>query len=294
MKYVKIINLDKNNTFFHFSRIANRNSIERDGLQAVAGGENEEVNDKNNPTIYFSKGIEGFLKTVDVWTRWEYFRSVKNTDKEIKRGFKRYEKDIMHTVYEKLYEDFKKRQYYNVKLVEGLDFKYNDIDVKKPASRDENGIPYQGAIWTYGPYSNLYDDRQEIWNMNTVIGEKYISKDRLEIIENDNGKSDALSVILEIYEKYRSDFESIDLSVLDGFIQYALERYNKDPDYYIDMPDLGRKEPSIKEEQKYRKINKIKTIAPQCRTGLMDEAVRFMQETILNEKDKNNSTKERE
>ena len=109
MKYVKIINLDKNNTFFHFSRIANRNSIERDGLQAVAGGENEEVNDKNNPTIYFSKGIEGFLKTVDVWTRWEYFRCVKNTDKEIKRGFKRYEKDIMHTVYEKLYEDFKKK-----------------------------------------------------------------------------------------------------------------------------------------------------------------------------------------
>ena len=52
--------------FFHFSRIDNRESIEKNGLQAVAGGENEAGNDKKNPTTYFSYGIDGILKAIDI------------------------------------------------------------------------------------------------------------------------------------------------------------------------------------------------------------------------------------
>ena len=270
MRFVKIDDLDTNDTFFHFSRIDSRNSIERDGLQAVAGGENEEVNDRENPTIYFSKGVEGLLKAIDVWIRWEYYRFVKKTDKEIKRGFSGYEEDIMYRVYKKIYEDFKKRQYYSVSLIEGIEFVYGDIDVKKPVSRDENGIPYEGSIWTYGPYSNWENDYQEIWNMNTIIGERVIPKERLKIVENSEGKSDALSVIMEIYEKYRNEFEE-DFSILDRFILYAKDRIKTDLDYKS-LIDLGRKEPSKEEEEKYRKINKIKTIAPKCRTSLMNAA----------------------
>ena len=72
MEYIRSNEIDPQNTLFHFSRIDNRESIEEYGLQAVAGGENEAANDDKNKTIYFSKGIAGILKAVDVWARWEY------------------------------------------------------------------------------------------------------------------------------------------------------------------------------------------------------------------------------
>lgn len=83
MNYIKSNELDYEHTFFHFSRISNKESIEKNGLQAVAGGENEAGNDKENPTIYFSYGIDGMLKAIDVWIRWEYNRLAKKINQNI-------------------------------------------------------------------------------------------------------------------------------------------------------------------------------------------------------------------
>ena len=280
MKYIKSGEIDPINTFFHFSRLDNRRSIEVNGLQSVAGGENEAARDKDNKTIYFSKGISGLLKAVDVWARWEYSKYARQENSKghkIKQEYEEkiiegtdqsYDREVMsQIIFNKLYDDFKNRQYYTVDLIEGKneDFEFGDIDVKKILSRDKYGRPYPGALWKYGPYSDFGtieepNNKQEDWNMNTKIGDKTISSDRLKIIETQHGKTDGLSVIIEFYDRYREMvFKENDamFEILDNFIAYAKKRYKSDIDLKKDAPDYGRREINIEEERKYQSINKI-------------------------------------
>ena len=74
-------------------------------------------------------------------------------------------------------------------------------------------------------------------------------------------ETDGLSIALEIYKKYRSKLSDIDLSRLDAFITYALERYKTDKDYLQDGTDIGRRPVNIEEEKKYQRINQISTQA---------------------------------
>lgn len=269
MQYVSSKNLDYRNTFFHFTRIDSRESIEQNGLQAVAGGENEAGNDKNNKTIYFVKGIKGVLEAVDVWARWEYDKYVSTADHKINYGYQGYDKKVMKDIiYDKLYKDFKERQYYAVDFEEGKngDFEYGDIDLKKILSRDKDGNPYIGALWKYGPFSDFGtlekpNNKQEEWNMNTKIGERTIFSDRLKIVETEEGKSDALSVILEAYNKYRpmvSEENNKVFEILDGFASYAKERYKEDKDYTKGSSDLGRRDVDKARQDEYKQINNIK------------------------------------
>ena len=281
MEYIKSNEINSNSTFFHFSRIDNRESIEINGLQAVAGGENEAANDKENKTIYFSKGIAGILKAVDVWARWEYrkyARIEKSNGHEIKQEYEKhiivgkdnsYDKDIMtEVIFDKIYNDFKNRQYYTVDLIEGKDgdFEYGDIDVKKILSRDKQGRPYLGALWNYGPYSDFGtienpNNKQEEWNMNTKIGNRTIPKDRLKIVETIDGRSDGLSVIIEAYDQYRCMIskENDELfEILDNFIAYAKERYKSDIDFKESSIDYGKRDINADEQRKYQIINQIK------------------------------------
>ena len=280
MEYIRSNEIDPNNTLFHFSRIDNRESIEKNGLQAVAGGENEAANDKNNKTIYFSKGIAGILKAIDVWARWEYSKYAKQEHSkghEIKQEYEEhivegkddsYDKDIMtEVIFNKLYHDFKNRQYYTIDLIEGKDgdFEYGDIDVKKILSRDEQGKPYLGALWKYGPYSDFGtlenpNNNQEEWNMNTKFGDRTILPDRLKIIETLEGRSDGLSVIIEAYDKYRGMFPKQNdemFEILDNFIAYAKGRYKNDKDFKEGSIDYGKRNINADEQKKYQIINQI-------------------------------------
>ncbi len=280
MEYIRSNEIDPKNTLFHFSRIDNRISIEKNGLQAVAGGENEAANDKNNKTIYFSKGIAGILKAVDVWARWEYdkyARQEHSKGHEIKQEYEEhiiegeddsYDKDIMtEVIFDKLYDDFKNRQYYTVDLIEGKDgdFEFGDIDVKKILSRDKQGRPYPGSLWKYGPYSDFGtlenpNNKQEEWNMNTKTGDRTISADRLKIVETMDGRSDGLSVIIEAYNQYRGMIpkENDELfEILDNFIAYAKERYKNDRDFKKGSIDYGKRDINADEQKKYQTINQI-------------------------------------
>lgn len=270
MQYINIRDLDYMNTFFHFSRIDNRNNIEKNGLQVVAGGENEAGNDKENKTIYFSQGISGVLKAVDVWARWEYDKYVSKADHKINYGYQGYDKAVMkEVIFDKLYNDFKCRQYYTLDLIEGKDgdFEYGDIDIKKILSRDKEGRPFLGSLWKYGKFSDWGtaespNNMQENWNMNIKIGERIISSDRLKIVETENGRTDALSFILESYEKYRpmvlEKYNEM-FEILDSFMLYVKDRYINDRDFDEGMPDLGRREVNADEQKKYQRINKINT-----------------------------------
>lgn len=296
MQYINSKDLDYINSFFHFSRIDNRDSIEQNALQAVAGGENEAGNDRDNKTIYFSKGISGVLKAIDVWARWEYDTYVSKSDRDINYGYQGYDKSVMkEIIFDKLYNDFKNRQYYIVDLKEGKDgeFEYVDIDVKKVLARDKNGVPYRGAVWKYGEFSDWGtldnpNNVQENWNMNTKIGERTISSDRLKIIETESGRTDALSFALESYSKFRAlvpEQDSPMYEILDNFMSYAKERYKSDKDYEDGMPDLGRRKVNKREQKKYQKINKIETkglgrqvVAELKDIQLMDETERTLNE----------------
>ena len=267
MEYIKINEIDQFNSLFHFTRIDNRDSIETNGLQAVAGGENEAWNDKDNKTIYFSKGVDGILKAVDVWCRWEYDKLALN-DSSIPRGHDGYDHKVMYdVVFDKLYNDFKNRQYYQIDLIEGIDFDFNDIDIKKQTSRDDLGRPYIGAVWKYGPYSNFGtpeepNNTQESWNMNTKMGDRVIPSDRLRIVETEDGRSDGLSMIINLYDKYRSMVKPENnymFEILDDFIAYSKLRYANDDDYQQGISDLGRREVNQDEALKYQEINKVDT-----------------------------------
>lgn len=81
----------------------------------------------------------------------------------------------------------------------------------------------QAVKWMYGEYSNFDSLIMEDWNMNTHIGKKIISPDRIEMLTDSKGKDDALSVIQEMYQNYKSS--KINLKELDGFMNYVKERY---------------------------------------------------------------------
>ncbi len=297
MKYIKSKDLDYEHTFFHFTRINNRESIEQNGLQAVAGGENNAGNDKKNPTIYFSYGIDGMLKAIDVWIKWEYNRLAKESQSGYISPYKFIDKELMDKTYEKIYKDFKERMYFRLDLKEGTnpqesDFSFDGIDHKKlSAYKDykknmqkyESGqqkwkpeYPNKEMLWMYGSYSDFSSFKQDNWNMNTHIGERTISSDRIEIIENDDGRTDALSFVIEAYNNYREKIQGVDLSRLDDFMEYAKEMYKRDRDYEEGSPDLGRQAISKEDEQRLQKTNHIKTCAGGCRLGLLQRTISYI------------------
>ena len=71
-----------------------------------------------------------------------------------------------------------------------------------------------------GSYTNWETPKLEDWNMMTHVGGRRIGIDRMKMIVTEQGKSDALSVIEEIYEK-SGNKENVDLRYLDSFIKYV-------------------------------------------------------------------------
>lgn len=242
MDKITLGDIDKDNTYFHFTRGANMESIEKYGVVSVNGGENSVMNDIYNPTIYFSIGINGALKTVDVWIRWEYSKMLTHLI-----GNKAKEE-----TYKKIYDDFKDRRYLKLELIEGdnpktSDFSFSDIDKKKETvMHDEAMLQY--LKWFYGNYSNCDCLNMEDWNMHTHIGKRNIEPNKIKQIVSTNGKDDALSVIIEMYEKYRDP--DIKLLNLQSFMEYALERYKTDTNF-------SKNEYDEEDKQRYLRINKI-------------------------------------
>lgn len=317
MEYIKSTELDYKNTFFHFTRIDNRESIEQNGLQSVAGGENKAGGDSQNPTTYFAYRADGVLKSVDVWIKWEYNRL--RWEKNFKYSpTEQINEEIMKETYQKIYNDFKQRNYYKLDLIEGenpetSDFSFNGIDKKKENEYNrflqkmtefERGelqwkphYPSKDMKWMYGSYSdfNKGNIKQDNWNMNTHIGKRTIPIERIKIIEGENGRTDALSIVFEVYDKFRQELMDIDLSRLDDFMEYARKKYKNDKDYTEGTTDIGRRSVNLLEEKKYQSINQISTqilgeqvIEELADTVLLDEierTIEHQERKIQQEKD---------
>lgn len=227
MKKIKIDELDTNNAYFHFTKEKWIEDIEKNGLTAEPPErENMVVRDKENPCIYFSAGINGLLKTIDVWIRWEYNNIA--SEMGLPSGHRDINEEALQKTYKKLYEDFKKRKYLKLDLIEGdnpetSDFSFSDPDYKKQMVLKRGKIP-TAFRWLYGDYSNFESEIMEDWNMNTHIGKKTIKPNKIMILTDNNGKTDALSVIQEVYQMQKNN---LNLKNLEEFMSYVLEQ-NKD------------------------------------------------------------------
>jgi hypothetical protein len=67
-------------------------------------------------------------------------------------------------------------------------------------------------------------------------GEKIIPPEKITIMQDSRGRTDALSVILEIYENYRNTVSNV--YDLDKFIQYIIEKEHKNN---ITFQEIGKK-----------------------------------------------------
>ena len=69
MKVIGLKELDKEDTFFHFTSVKNMESIEQNGLNPLIGGYSQGVEDTHK--IYFAKGVDGVLKLWNTWLKYE-------------------------------------------------------------------------------------------------------------------------------------------------------------------------------------------------------------------------------
>lgn len=223
IKKIKLSEIPESHDFFHFTRETSIPKIAKQGLRGdLENRENAVGKDYENPSIYFSKGETGLLKTVDVWLRWEYGRIAR--EKKSPDGSMITVPSVLEATFKRVLEDFKERRYFQLDLIEGedkenTDFSYESEDFKKKGAID-NGGPTRRTRWMLGSYTNWETPKLEDWNMMTHVGGRRIGIDRMKMIVTEQGKSDALSVIEEIYERSRNK-ENIDLRYLDSFIKYV-------------------------------------------------------------------------
>lgn len=223
IKKIKLSEIPESHDFFHFTRETAIPKIAKQGLRGdLENRENAVGKDYENPSIYFSKGETGLLKTVDVWLRWEYGRIAR--EKKSPDGSMITVPSVLEATFKRVLEDFKERRYFQLDLIEGedkenTDFSYESEDFKKKGAID-NGGPTRRTRWMLGSYTNWETPKLEDWNMMTHVGGRRIGIDRMKMIVTKQGKSDALSVIEEIYERSRNK-ENIDLRYLDSFIKYV-------------------------------------------------------------------------
>lgn len=223
----------KKEFFLHFTRKKNQEDIEKKGLDPKAKKENAVANDKETPVIYFSEGLDGMFETLNTWVRYEYYNKVQERRREgidVKFGNEEIDPKILEEVHEKMYNDLKDRMYYSIDLEEGIDYLEDDIDDKKIDLKTRN-IPefiIRDAKWQYGDgeYSNFDDIKQERWNRNTIKG-KVIEPEKLTKVISEKGDIDALTVVIEQYERYDNDSRE-KLKELSDLVNYCKEKIREE------------------------------------------------------------------
>ena len=224
LKTSKLSELEEKKHFFHFTRESYLPQIVKEGLRGdLKDRENSVGKDDENPSIYFSDGEEALLKTADVWLKWEYNRLTYNKEDMRPGGDLVTDPEILKKTFELVFNDFKDRRYLSLDLVEGTDKTTSDFyreseDFKKKEMLDKGG-PNHVELWMFGPYTDWSSAQLEDWNMMTHIGGRYVEKDRITMLTDEHGRSDALSVLMEVYERQKD--KNLDCTYLDSFMGFV-------------------------------------------------------------------------
>lgn len=285
----------KKEFFLHFTRKGNQQDIEKRGLDPNAKKENAVANDNQTPVVYFSEGLDGMFETLNTWVRYEYYMKVQEKRKEriinVKFGSDEIDPKILEEVHEKMYNDLKDRMYYSIDLEEGVDYLKDDIDDKKIDLKTRN-IPEfitKDVKWQYGDgeYSDFNDVKQERWNRNTIKG-KVIEPEKLTKVISEEGDIDALTVVIEQYERYDNDSKE-KLKELSDLVNYCKEKIREEKEVNT-KEDLGDKNKDIRKtliSQVYDKFTDIEQMHIVEKTLENDEKELMIQ-------DKSNEDKENE
>ena len=203
MKRVILEELDKENTFFHFTRKENIKFIEQNGLIATKGQNAKNI--EITPKIFFSKGIEGILELTDVWIKW-----MMNNAYSMKNLYGFYDTLSKQEITEKAStwdKEFRNRSY--------LEDKEKSLQLK----RKGNIVNYLYTKEMYGSYSNVDSIKMEKWNMHTKMY-KNIDKEKISQVVTKSGQEDILSIIKTIYQKENNK----KYDILNDYMEYIEKR----------------------------------------------------------------------
>lgn len=187
---------------------------------------------------------------MDVWIRYEY--SELAMKENYPPGHIRIDEEGLKKAYSIWYEKLKNAKYLELELKPGddpktSDFNPNEEDFKKKKYfrksiyHDEDTVDNQFAKWNYGVNTDYSVATMDRWNMTTHLnheGKKVIPPDKIKIIQDSRGRTDALSVISEIYEKYRYTVSNVD--DLDKFMQYVIEKEKENDEERKRAQGLGK------------------------------------------------------
>lgn len=281
--------LDESISYFHFTDESHLydnehgTGILNGGLSSIPRDRPHTVgDDKKNPCIYFVQGYGGILELMDVWIRYEY--SELSMKENYPPGHIRVDEECMKKAYQIWYEKLKNAKYLKLELQPGddpktSDFNPNEEDFKKKKYfrksiyHDEDAVDNQFAKWNYGVNTDYSVATMDRWNMTTHLnheGEKVIPPEKIKIIQDSRGRTDALSVILEIYENYKDTVKNVD--DLDKFMQYVMEKEKENDEEKKRAQELGKATVDILEDTIY-----------------MDETTAEMQHEKVNQQDINQS-----
>lgn len=230
MKILSLDEIDLEETYFHFD-VRSIDYIEQYGFPPDIG--NDSKNAEKTPKVFFSKGINGVLDIIDVWLIWRMNKDNENesswtmeflTEEYLKNEKKK------NITFENMYEWLKLRKYYKLDLIPYIDFIPNDLDEAKKQALDNkkecentNKKPwkYLFAMQMYKGKIKHYDVTMEDFNMHTKTN-CGVSKDSITLLKTNDGKFDALSIVIELYDKFNAKKE---FRILDEFILYCKNKH---------------------------------------------------------------------
>lgn len=229
------------NSLFHFTHKDSIEEIEKNGLKPVIGANANGI--EETPKIFFSKGELGIIKVTEVWLRWLMNRiygvndrlgMYKNlTEEENKERISKWTKEFLSKNYlndpekkdklfEYVYNYFKERTYLQLDIKDGIEYNSNDKDENKvKLSSDSEKISFAYAKIMYGEFSDINNPIMDDWNMHTKsnVG---VDKSKIKQVTTKDGKTDMLSIVIQLYDKYKNMPHNKFL--LDEFIEYSKKK----------------------------------------------------------------------
>ena len=239
MKVMFLSEVDGENSFFHFSNKAHMIDNEKGPGIPKVGISNEPrqrpnaySGDENYPCTYFSKGFGGVLELFDIWIRGNYDSHAKRNG--LCSGRFSVDDKLMEQEYDEVIDMLKNAVYLKLDLISGNDPYTSDYcdskeDFRKREILDHDSLTDadKDLMWYYGVNSDFTTARMDRWNMSThLVNFKHdIPPERITLLLSSDGHDDALSILVEIYTKYRNSTGKID--DLDKFMDYL---FNKSKD----------------------------------------------------------------
>ncbi len=192
---INVEDLDKKNTFLHYTDKENVKNIFNVGLLPKIGQNSKNI--ELNKKVFFTEGFDNTLLLMDSWIKWLVLRPKNNFIYKCGCFYmihKFFPRIVVNLIFENMIKNDRKIKYacnkldnilknsvfLKLDLIEDVDFSYSDIDEVKNQPFSRKQLSY---IYTYG--NDINDDKMELWNMHTFKNKK-IEQEKIKLIEINN------------------------------------------------------------------------------------------------------------